>query len=286
MSALANLAPTIKTEPPQVVRMGRRLTVVQAPIERVHPNPANPRGEYFDTTDLELSINAVGQLLPVVAFRDGDGWTLVSGHRRRLAMKRLGRATLDLIEAQSPEDAVVIMAAYNVQQPIPPSKLAQAIQHMVDAHGWTTERAGRALGLSADKAALIRSILDAPPTVQEALDKPPTVKGHLPLAAYKEMPRRAPKAVQERILADAAQDGKVTVDRIRKAKAAAQERGEAARQRVAVESDDATDAIERLNALRGQLASMLAEVATLSEIDQARAEFLLSDIKTMIEGVL
>ena len=56
----------------------------QMPIERIHPNPNQPR-KRFDSEpldDLVASIKAKGVLQPLIVRPSGDGYEIVAGERR------------------------------------------------------------------------------------------------------------------------------------------------------------------------------------------------------------
>src|SRR5450756_1082138 len=69
------------------------LTVVEVPIDLLHPDPANPRRISEDKLDaLERSLRQFGFVQPVLA-RKADG-TVIGGHQRLVAARRLGLATV------------------------------------------------------------------------------------------------------------------------------------------------------------------------------------------------
>ena len=73
--------------------------LIRVPVERVRPDPEQPR-KYFDETSLgELgrSLRLV-QVQPIVVRRDGAGWMLVDGERRWRAARAEGLQTLDARE--------------------------------------------------------------------------------------------------------------------------------------------------------------------------------------------
>ncbi len=73
--------------------------LIRVPVERVRPDPEQPR-KHFDETSLgELgrSLRLV-QVQPIVVRRDGAGWVLVDGERRWRAARAEGVQTLDARE--------------------------------------------------------------------------------------------------------------------------------------------------------------------------------------------
>ncbi len=61
-------------------------------IEKIRPNPFQPRREIFEEKidELAQSIKACGLIQPVVVRRAGNGYQLVVGERRYLACRKLG----------------------------------------------------------------------------------------------------------------------------------------------------------------------------------------------------
>ena len=60
--------------------------LMMLPIERIEPNPTQPR-QHFDTAqlnELAASIASNGVIQPLVVRRKGDGFELVAGERREL----------------------------------------------------------------------------------------------------------------------------------------------------------------------------------------------------------
>ena len=69
------------------------VTVEQIPIDQLRPDPANPRRIGPDKLDsLERSLRQFGFVQPVLARRDDN--TVIGGHQRLVAARRLGLATV------------------------------------------------------------------------------------------------------------------------------------------------------------------------------------------------
>ena len=78
------------------VALSFALTIEQVPIDQLHPDPANPRRISDEELDaLERSIRQFGFVQPVLARRQ-DG-TVIGGHQRLIAARRLGLATVPVI---------------------------------------------------------------------------------------------------------------------------------------------------------------------------------------------
>ena len=120
--------------------------VQQIPIDALHPFTNHP----FKVLDDEAmtrtveSIAQYGVLAPLIARPrpDGDGYEIISGHRRQYAAKLAGLETLPVIVRQMSDDAaVILMVDSNLQREhILPSERALAYKMKLDAMRRTSGR--------------------------------------------------------------------------------------------------------------------------------------------------
>ena len=85
--------------------------------------------------ELVESIRAHGILSPLLARPKGEGYELVSGHRRRLAAQKLGLATVPvLVREMTNDEAVILMVDSNLQREnLLPSEKAFAYKMKLEA---------------------------------------------------------------------------------------------------------------------------------------------------------
>ena len=124
----------------------QREQVQQIPIDTLHPFTNHP----FKVLDDEAmtrtveSIAQYGVLAPLIARPrpDGDGYEIISGHRRQYAAKLAGLDTLPVIVRQMSDDAaVILMVDSNLQREhILPSERALAYKMKLDAMRRTSGR--------------------------------------------------------------------------------------------------------------------------------------------------
>jgi DNA modification methylase len=90
-----------------------RLEIDHVPIGDVHPDPANPRRISDDELEsLTRSIREFGLVDPVIARREDS--TVIGGHQRLVAARRLGLETVPVIYVDlSPEQAKLLNLALN-----------------------------------------------------------------------------------------------------------------------------------------------------------------------------
>ena len=121
----------------------QREQVQQIPIDKLHPFTNHP----FKVVDDEAmtrtveSIAQFGVLAPLIARPrpDGDGYEIISGHRRQFAAKMAGLETLPVIVRDMDDDAAtILMVDSNLQREhISPSERAFAYKMKCRAaQGW------------------------------------------------------------------------------------------------------------------------------------------------------
>ena len=117
----------------------QREQVQQIPIDALHPfinHPFKVLDDEAMTRTVE-SIAQYGVLAPLIARPrpDGDGYEIISGHRRQYAAKLAGLDTLPVIVRQMSDDAaVILMVDSNLQREhILPSERAFAYKMKLDA---------------------------------------------------------------------------------------------------------------------------------------------------------
>ena len=127
----------------------QREQVQQIPIDELHPFTNHP----FKVLDDEAmtrtveSIAQYGVLAPLIARPrpDGNGYEIISGHRRQYAAKLAGLDTLPVIVRQMSDDAaVILMVDSNLQREhILPSERALAYKMKLDAMRRTSGRTSK-----------------------------------------------------------------------------------------------------------------------------------------------
>ena len=114
-----------------------RTKVENIPLEQITEFPNHPfqvqEGEEMER--LTESVRETGVLTPALARRKGEGYELVSGHRRLAACRRLGLPTMPVIvRDMSDQEAVITMVDANLQREhILPSEKAFAYKMKMEA---------------------------------------------------------------------------------------------------------------------------------------------------------
>ncbi|MDI1476110.1 ParB/RepB/Spo0J family partition protein [Polyangium sp. y55x31] len=197
-------------------------SVFTCPIERIGPQPGQPR-QHFDDEALEelaASIREHGILEPIVVRRPqagADKYEIIAGERRWRAAQRAGlKDVLVVVKDVSPKEAFELALVENVQrEDLNPIELAEAFDRLLKEHGYTqeslAERVGknrttvtnslRLLKLPARVRSMViggdlseghaRALLGAPDdkAMEDIADK--AVRGRLPVRKVEELVRSA-----------------------------------------------------------------------------------------------
>ncbi len=124
--------------------------VVQLPVEKIVPNPHQPR-KNFDDSELHMlaeSIKQNGILQPLSVRKVDDGYELISGERRLRAAKLIGLECVPCIIIDITErNSAVLAIVENIQrQDLSFFEEAAAIEKLIDFYGMTQEDAAIKLG--------------------------------------------------------------------------------------------------------------------------------------------
>lgn len=132
--------------------------ISQLPPDKLSPFEKHPYQVREDAAMDELieSIRVHGVLSPLLARPKGEGYELVSGHRRRLAAQKLGLPTVPvLVREMSDDEAVILMVDSNLQREnLLPSEKAFAYKMKLEA---MKRQAGRRSKNSPQLAANLRT---------------------------------------------------------------------------------------------------------------------------------
>ena len=111
--------------------------ISQLPPDKLTPFKKHPYQVREDAAMDELveSVRTYGILSPLLARPKGEGYELVSGHRRRLAAQKLGLSTVPvLVREMTDDEAVILMVDSNLQREnLLPSEKAFAYRMKLEA---------------------------------------------------------------------------------------------------------------------------------------------------------
>ncbi len=158
---------------------------VLVPIEKIHPNPNQPR-RYFDKGDLgELaaSISAKGIIQPLVVRSHPDklgDFEIVAGERRWRASQIAKIHNIPVVVRNfSNEDVLEIAIIENIQRAdLNPIEEAAGYRQLMEKFGHTQDQMAQALGKSRPHIANYLRLLALPHDVQDLVIKGKLTSGH------------------------------------------------------------------------------------------------------------
>jgi ParB family transcriptional regulator, chromosome partitioning protein len=171
------------------------------PVDRIEPNPENPRVAVNEEAlnELAASIREHGVLQPILVRPLEDGrYQVIAGERRWRASQRAGQATIPaLVEDIDDDTALEISIIENLQrEDITPLDEAAMYDRMIRDHGYSIRKLADKLGKDKGYLENRLRLADAPPEVRELVSLRKDTLSH----AYELMKVEDPK--KRRKLAD------------------------------------------------------------------------------------
>jgi ParB family chromosome partitioning protein len=148
-------------------------TLQEIPLDRITPNPYQPR-KHFDPEaldELKSSIAEFGVLVPIIVRRRGDGYELIAGERRWRACAALGRPAIPAIVRGSDDRQTLEVAIIeNLQREnLNPLEEAAGFQNLIDEFDFTQEQLASRLGKSRPAIANTLRLLGLPDQIKAML---------------------------------------------------------------------------------------------------------------------
>lgn len=182
------------------------LEMVVLPIESVqfmeHPDgtPYNPRGVVSDTTDLQETMQIVGQIDPIaVTIPEGGIYYVLHGHRRLTALRQLGeetvRAHIYPVHPWEVESVMQVMASTSATQEIHPLRKGEHILRTCEQLDWSVEQCAAVYGMSIADARLAVQMARETPSMRQRL-----LSGDISISTYRLRVRNLPPALKDRIV--------------------------------------------------------------------------------------
>ncbi len=147
--------------------------VYQIPVDKVYPNPHQPRRQFAAAPMQELtqSIRQYGILQPLTVRRVSGGYELVAGERRLRAARMAGLGSVPcLIRGLSEEDSAALALIENIQRcDLHYLEEARALEELIRCCGLSQEEAARRIGKSQSAVANKLRLLRLSPECMELL---------------------------------------------------------------------------------------------------------------------
>ena len=193
----------------------KTLGVRHVPIDRIDPNPDQPRTRFEQAAldELTASVREHGILQPVLIrpIDDTNRYQLVAGERRWRAATAAGLATIPaLIEELDDDTALEIAIIENLQrEDLSPLEEAVMYDRMVKEHGYSIRRLAQKLGKDKGYLENRLRLADAPPEIQQLVSVRKDTISH----AYELLKVEDPR--KRRRLAEQVARGELTLVRLR-----------------------------------------------------------------------
>ncbi len=240
------------------------------PIERIEPNPQNPRMAFNEEAldEMAASIREHGVLQPVLVRPLDDGrFQLIAGERRWRASKIAGQETIPAIVEDIDDDtALEIAIIENLQrEDISPLDEAAMYDSMIREHGYSIRKLAEKVGKDKGYLENRLRLADAPPEVRELVSLRKDTLSH----AYELMKVEDPK--KRRKLADQVARNELSLVKLR-------ERIEGRKPRAAAEAtedgaaDEAVDGVAVMADEDGWAANRTADPITDDSLITAKAQ--------------
>jgi len=157
-------------------------SALEIPLDRVKPNPRQPRKRFDDAalTELTDSIRASGVIQPIVVRRAGDDYELIAGERRLRAAKAAGLTTIPAVvrEVTNAESLELALVENLLREDLNPIEAAEGYRQLLADFGWTQEQLGQRIGKDRSSIANALRLLRLPEAIQEDLRGGRLTMGH------------------------------------------------------------------------------------------------------------
>lgn len=144
--------------------------LVEVPVDRIAPNPNQPRRE-FDEEELRglaSSIERHGLQQPIgVRQTADDRWQLVYGERRLRAMRMLGRETIFGILFTGDDDEEIAIVENLQRSDLNPLEESDALARLAERHGYSHRQLAEALGRKKTYVTMMLSFQRLAPAIRE-----------------------------------------------------------------------------------------------------------------------
>ncbi len=198
------------------------------PIDRIDPNPEQPRQVMGDLTELKASIVEKGIIEPLIVRPRGERYGIIAGERRYQAAVQLGLTELPVVlRAADESESIELALVENLQRKnLTAFEEAEALQALVEAFAYTHAQLARRLGKSRTSITESLSLTAMPEEVQRLCRLADISSKSVLLEVVRQRSPEAMLALVEQIT----RDGDATRQRARET-AAANRRGPTGRSR-------------------------------------------------------
>jgi len=157
--------------------------VVQVALDRIQPNPYQPRTQFdpVELAELTASVKLNGVLQPVLVRRKAEGiYELIAGERRYRAAKQAGLATIPAVVRNSnDEQAMELALVENIQRSdLNPMDAARAYYRLSREFGCTHDTIAQRVGKDRSSIANLARLVNLPKEIQDLVESGALSTGH------------------------------------------------------------------------------------------------------------
>lgn len=157
-------------------------TPIRIPIDRIDPNPLQPRSVFQPDRLRELaqSIDANGIIQPLIVRQNGERYELVAGERRWRASRMAGLTEVPVVVVNTSTDHLLeVSLIENIQrEDLNPIEVAQAFDKLHREHQLSHEDIARRTGKDRSTVTNMLRLLKLPPDIQLLLAEHRLSMGH------------------------------------------------------------------------------------------------------------
>ncbi|MDR0302675.1 MAG: ParB/RepB/Spo0J family partition protein [Treponema sp.] len=158
-------------------------TTVQLPVDKLVPNPGQPRKNFNETemNELAASIKTYGIIQPVIAANAGDGtYIIIAGERRTRAARLAGLSTVPvIIRDYTDQKKLEISLIENIQRSdLNPIEEAAAYKNLMDFSNLSQDELAMRMGKNRSTVANALRLLRLPVEMQKSIEEGKVSPGH------------------------------------------------------------------------------------------------------------
>lgn len=143
------------------------------PLDKIDPNPRQPRSELGNIEELMESIKTKGVLEPILVRAKGERFEIIAGERRYIASKNLGLKEIPCIEMDVEEqEAMEISLIENLQRKdLDIFEEADGLKALMTMYGYSHQQIAEKIGKARSTITEIISVSRIPLPLRERLKK-------------------------------------------------------------------------------------------------------------------
>ncbi|MCI6988156.1 MAG: ParB/RepB/Spo0J family partition protein [Campylobacter sp.] len=161
---------------------GKDSMVLEIEVDKISPNPYQPRYKFDEVAlnELSASIKKHGLIQPIIVIKKDDGYQLIAGERRLRATKLLGENKIKAIIADMQSQNLRELALIeNIQrQDLNPLELAKSYEELIKEYNITQEDLSNIIKKSRSQITNTLRILTLSDETKEALNSEKITQGH------------------------------------------------------------------------------------------------------------